>query len=465
VLSGDGRKLAAVESADGGRVVMWDLESGAGTVLDLEPSGWGWFFASPLLSHDGSELMLHGRGAGLTLFEVDYSRLDFQDSRGSSLGVALPSGWLAISEGEWFERPQTHRRQAALAAEQLVASPDGRFVGSAAPGSSRLWSPAQHLEIDRWVAPKGESIKAFTQDTVVTQVGYDTIRVYPRTDAGAATAIDTRHPDQQPLAFAANRPTRVAYEVDGHYEIHELGSASTLCRIDAHASEGQALSPDGLSFAVLDGAGGVQAWDVQTCRERERFALPEAKGEGEVQLRHGEDGSLRFRTRLGLNVIRSGQDRTIRIDEQCTTPDAGWSQLSPDGRMLLSCCNGRMPEHNPGRLWDVATGELIREFDLRGTTMQAQLSSDGRLILINAGQHEIAVLGIDDGRELFRVPGQLWSTEPAKTHEGEHGLVLDLATPDGLVTLPLSVPGLVAAACDVLARSELADRSALPCRR
>ncbi|PRQ03192.1 WD40 repeat domain-containing serine/threonine protein kinase [Enhygromyxa salina] len=459
-LSGDGRKLAAIETGGDGSVVVWDLESRAPALLELQPTGWGWYFSSPLLSHDGTELVLHGSGAGLTLYDVGAGRLDYAQSWGSSQAVALPSGWLAINEGEWFERPRAHPRQAAAFVDELVASVDGRFVASVSGGSARLWSPEAHLEVDRWSAPGRELIREFSDEVIVTQIGYGSLQVYPRAGASTPTAVDATYERTEVLEFASERPTRVVYNLDGRYEIRDLGAAAPLCQIDAHHSEGWALSSDGLTFAALDGAGGVQIWNVDTCDVRERFSWPEAEGQGELRLHFGVDRSLRARTALGLNVIRDGSGRTVRIDEQCVKEDAGWSQLSPDGRMLLSCCNSRAAEHNPGRLWDTATGELIREFDLRGYAMEAQISADNQLILINAGQREIAVVRIADGRELFRLPGRLWPMRSAKTRAGEHGLVLDLVTDDGgLVTLPLSVAGLVNAACEVLARSEFAERS------
>ncbi|KIG13086.1 Serine/threonine kinase PKN8 [Enhygromyxa salina] len=463
-LSGDGRKLASVE-ADRDALVIWDLETREGTQIDLEPATWGWFFSLPLLSHDGSELMLQGRGAGLTVFDVDAGRLSYMQSSGSAQGVALPHGWLAVSEGEWFERPNTRPRQAAAEAEALVASRDGRFVASVANGSARLWSPAPHLELDRFVAPERETIRAFSDEVVVTQIRYGAIQVYPRAGASTPSVVDSKYEGTQPLGFATDRPTRVAYEADQHYEVLELGAADPVCRIDARDSEGWALSPDGLVFASLDGAGVVQIWDIDTCRAREHFTVPEAKGQGEMRLHLRSDGALRLRTTLGLNVIRDASGQTFRVDEQCPSEDAGWSQLSPDGRLLLSSCNGLATEHNPGQLWDTASGGLIRELDLRGYDREPQLSSDGQLILINAGPREIAVLRLADGRELFRVPGRLSPTRPAKTRASEHGLVLEIVGDDGgLVTLPLSVPGLVDAACKLLARSELAERAAPHCR-
>ncbi len=465
-LSGDGRKLAVVENDGEGRLSVWDLETRTSAVLDFEPTQWGWSPVRPLLSHAGDEVLIDGAGAGLTLLDSTTNKPTYLQTWGTSRGVALPFGWLAVSSGEWTELPRPYSRQAATKVDTLVASTDGRLVATVSDAGSRLWTTGEQFELARWTPPSGEKIHGFSATEIVTRDKPGTLRVYPRRGAVVATQVDAEHLGLQPFDATADAPSRLVFKVDDKLEVHQLGSDRPLCRIETSPVKGWAIRSDGRQLAVLDDAKRIHVWDVDGCRELHSHEVPD----GKYMLEMAPNGTISIRTALGLTRIFTTEGGEVQIDEQCPAspagvPETGYSQLSADGRMLLTSCSGLVPAHNPGRLWDVQTGELIRELDLRGYEMEGRFSTDGRWVLYTAGPREIAVVRVADGRELVRIPGRFYPGTPAHTHDD----LLDVVISNGgtgehaLVTLPLSVEGLIAAACHVLDRSELAERVAGHC--
>ena len=470
-LSGDGSTLAVVDHSGDQQVVVWDLPTGTATVLDdLQPSGWGWAFCEIGLSQDGGELLIHGRGAGLGVYDLDRGRYDYTHSWGSSQATELGSGWVGINEGVWIELPRPRSRQAAAPAYRLVSSADGGFVVSVSGAGSRLWARgASEVEARTWAPPAGEVVLGFDAAQIVTDDKGGTLRVYPRGPEGEAdepsVVVALARPDRA-LAVARERPTRALIQVEDHLEVRDLGVSESTCRLPGDPGRLWKLSPDG-RLAAVDRGAQIVIWDLDACEERERYELPAGTSDELWLQEFAADGVLHLRGEQGLNLIRRADGRVVQVDEQCQRrANASYAQLSPDGRLLLSSCDGTTPEHHPTRLWDAVSGELVRDLDTRAYRGRGQFSSDGALALFNAGRHQLALVDLAEGRERFRVPGQLPARPGGMTlHAVGEGSFEYQRYGAGLVRVPSTVGALVDVACELLGRSELAERSASSCAR
>ncbi|EDM80610.1 serine/threonine kinase family protein [Plesiocystis pacifica SIR-1] len=469
-LSGDGSTLAAVEHDADGRVAVWDLTelgdladlSGSVTlegrvVESVAPTSWGWWFSNLALSHDGSELLTHGRGAGLGLFDLERDRVLHAQSWGSSTVAALPSGWLGISGSEWLELPRPESRQPATPARQLVASADGRFVATVSDLGASLWTAERAAAPEVWPAPEGEELIAFDGERAVTRGEGQRYRVYPRSGEGPVREDDSLA-GIYPVMLAAERVDRALVQLDGHVEVRELGG-STLCRLPGDPGLAWTISRDG-RLAARDSGERVDIWEVDSCRERERVALP---SEIYVLQTVTNAGALHLRTGHGHNLIHHADGSEQIIDQGCAYDQpTAYATLSPDGALLVGSCDAEAPETNPGQLWSTDTGEPLGTLDLREYRGVPRFSADGGALVFGVDTRRVAIVDVATGRERFRVLGRLGhGGKPEWVGDATH---FELAVFDGgIARMPLEVEGLVDAACSVLGRSELAERAATPC--
>jgi WD40 repeat protein len=191
-----------------------------------------------------------------------------------------------------------------------------------------------------------------------------------------------------------------------------------------------ALSPDGKTLAATEGAEGpVRLWDFASGKELATLCRmgPEVNG-----LAFSPDGGT---------LAVAAQDSTIRLFDvegrrelrrmKGVVESAGSLVFSPDGKMLASAVEGvsRVP---PIRLWDVATGELIRRLDGPRWSCTLAFSPDGK---------HLAAGGIDDseGKTLVRPAygksAWVWETATWKRRwllDGhEKGIYVLAFSPDG----------------------------------
>jgi WD40 repeat protein len=142
----------------------------------------------------------------------------------------------------------------------------------------------------------------------------------------------------------------------------------------------------------------------------------------------------------GKEVISAGHDNKLRIWNAANAaqrleiehPEPIWAlAVSPDGRHILTGTGGtlvgnpRVLEMNQGsdnvlRLWETATGKLVRE--MKGHTHAAytvDFSPDGRLAVSGSWDTTIRLWDLQTGEELSRIEG------------GQGGVMKVLFSPDG----------------------------------
>jgi len=256
-----GRRLL-MDSNEGGKAQLWDLESKQLRRLQSTNSGPVWF------DHDGNPRQLtHTQGGAFQLLDPER-------------GVALRDFSMEENPGNGALNPV------------LVVSSDATFAAAVVSGPADTrgikeeWVTVWNLASgDRSSAPRVRTnvvctALAFSPDNQCLALGYADGRVrtckLPGFEAGATLALrgsEIRclafHRDPRPPATATAERAWIlaAGAAGGKITIYETGSQSSLavCRGSAFGVQGVAFSPDGMTLASCGRAPGpARLWDVAT---------------------------------------------------------------------------------------------------------------------------------------------------------------------------------------------------------
>lgn len=449
-----------------------------------------------LSASDDSTLVLHDRRTGAVLLDID--RHD-----GAVTDVALDGrGSRALSGGADGRVLMWNLRDGSLAREfighsspvnAVAFSPTADIVAAgAADGSIILWDTqsgeiVQRLEdghngaiTDLGFAPDGDRIVTAGDDARMVSWFVATgerARVYlghsgriNRISISAdgsliasAAAVDNAvfiwdfdngtirrrlvgHADQPwDVAFGPNNDRIVTASQDGSVRIWDGSTGEPIARYLGHNAgvTAVAFSPDGLN--ILSGAqsGELRLWDIKSGAELVRFTdhnLPLYTVDYSPDGRLAVSGS--WDTTLTVWDVQT--NRTLRSFGQIgnTNPSFGHTDwivevdFNSDGSQVLSSSyDGRV------LLWDVNSGEIVREFDAGIKLWSSDLTSDDRLVAAGGEQgvlklwdyetgdlladleaHEGPIRGVNfspDGSQLLSGAGLdqwaiVWDTE---THE------------------------------------------------
>lgn len=448
----DGRQLFAggtctndgkVERAD----ILWDVVSGKPTFLNILPKETA---ARAMLSRDGQRLVLEDRTQRLHV--VDLSRPDEAFTlRGASPVTAIGFGpddlTLAVAHRNGMVRFWDLTTKQEKGKFQVVAesgdsavhgvwfTPDGEKLATAANHGLRLWDLKHILGRPLAVVERRrvDPIAPGAADIVVRELA--TLRAHPRdivsltispdsttlvtasgplpntTTAGAIKVWDlATHREKQsfsgtgPVAFTSNgaallcvRDTKEGLRIwniaDG-----DVGPAQMECRLDGPGQGAFSMSLDG-RLVLIGAQTKVRLCALPTLgalRVYRPAQLPAAA------LALAPDGTTFATAPMdGVSVITIADAKNGETTVQCKGHDQVVHCLtySPDGKQLASTGADKTV-----KVWEVATGALVRTLDLDAVGVQVAFGPDGKLLAVLTGEGRVHLWG-DVRRILDRAPG------------------------------------------------------------
>jgi WD40 repeat protein len=173
-----------------------------------------------------------------------------------------------------------------------------------------------------------------------------------------------------------------------HY-LHRLFQARQLAVFDGHTAAvlGLAFSPDGSRLASCGAAGSIRVWDRQS--RQQLFAL---------QSHAGEVRGVAF-SPDGRRLASGGDDRKVRLWDATDgrllgtleehSVEVACVAFSPDGALLASA--GGQVGRGELKLWDVASGKLLRTFPHTAPIVGVAFSPDGKHLAMARTDPAIAV--------------------------------------------------------------------------
>ena len=347
-------------------------------------------------------------------------------------------------------------------------------------------------------APRLRDVHRF-ENTIWTRRG-DWVRLHDLRDGRLLRRQRrTWAPIQEAWLAPVGSPRLALMAEDGSLDVFEATSGTYRCtirgegeraRLSPVASEEYepramlALSRDGRRIAVpagdnsdsalIRGLGGdlrISIWSTDTCEPLNMIVIPH---EGHVprpllELAFAEDGSLV--TRLGVTTFvhdASGR-RRFRTDDPCSfdhqIPEGGISELSPDGTLLLTSCDGQ------AFVWplsgeesvavDVGTGRADNS-DRYSTGERRSFFGDGDRVLLPHEGGDLIVWDLATASTSIRLRavGPIFVSATV-AFDGEH--IEHHERNDYLVTYAASRSGLIAAACRALTGTDAWDAVAKEC--
>jgi WD40 repeat protein len=282
-----------------------------------------------------------------------------------------------------------------------VFSPDGRSIASTGPNQER--------GVYLWDVATGRLVRHF----------FD-----PDDERGSWGAI----------AFSPDGKILLAGRFDGSVALWKADSGNLLWKAKEHVRDvmAAAFAPDGKQFATGGADGKVCLWNIAGGKPLLSFHTgekqPRPMGDwmggygGVAALAFSPDGNLLAAGNRHNAAIRIW-DLTARSVKAETPPGHGDGELhfiafARDGKQILSSGYWMKPREEAGiafpaknvqvpeiRLWDAATGKLVREFNTpepEAGQAEASLSADGK-ILATGGYGAVRIWNAVSGAPIGRI--------------------------------------------------------------
>ena len=194
-------------------------------------------------------------------------------------------------------------------------------------------------------------------------------------ESASLSAFDPDPVGTLTAAFTPDGSLVVRSRIDGDVDVLDAGTGERLHRLAAHreAPRALAISDDGRLLATGSPDRTIRIWDL----ERGIQVAKLEASENEVR----------------ALVFTPGGRQVVAGD--------GWKPVEQ-----LNVANFVMPEHSPIRVWDVASGELVRTLEGHSQPIRAlALHPDGRHLLSASQDRTLALWDLESGDQLATYRG------------------------------------------------------------
>jgi RNA polymerase sigma factor (sigma-70 family) len=445
--SPDGKTLGAIASRRG-RVELWDVATGQRLhAWDAHGQAYSVAFA-----RDGKTLLTHGRDKRVCFWDVDTGRLtreikdcptvwNFQDPQrqvaispeGSLLAAIRPkeSNEMAsvnqidiwdVATGKELRQlsvPKQEVPEGDWTAFRAVAwGADGQLVTAGPDSSVRIWDPATARVLRRipWGGSSWELALSRDGKHIATAPGGQTVRLIDLTKDQASDPFANLGAPGPPGEVAVS--SGLAVTTHGYAMLWDAATGKELRRLEHPSGIARVhLSADGRVLFAACGDNILRAWDTGTGQEKRDFELKNGSlgplravlGDAATTLALAPDGKVllaaaRPNAQIDVwNAVTGKIARTFK-GRQCYVYGLAFT---PEARTLVICFEDRTVE-----VWDVATGEKLRQFPLPEDkenavpgrpVFTAALSPDGSLLAFGSQDRFLVLKDMVTGQDIRRL--------------------------------------------------------------
>jgi WD40 repeat protein len=363
-----------ISSSFDGQVAVWDVASGHLLRAIPRNDNWGGYVQSIVLADDETTLVAcSGRGDNT---KPHVTRL-------------------------WDMATGDEKQRIPLTGNRLVITPDGKTLACAARANIELGDLADlvagktprvlggHSSAIHSLAlsPNGKLLASGSAD--------ETVRVWDVATGAELRVLSGYKGEVRAVAFTPDGDRIVMGVADGQVRVWNLGSDKVERALAGHKGvlRALAISPDGKSLVTAGEE--VNIWNLETGKIR---ATHRRNTYSVAFNRDGKFIACASGTRVTLYDTDSGTDRFAPTGHQGEVFSLA---VSPDGTTLaVGSDDGRAEPGATIKLWDVASGKLIRTFLRQGVrVLSLAYTPDGKELVAGQTAGTVAFWDVATGEE------------------------------------------------------------------
>jgi WD40 repeat protein len=221
------------------------------------------------------------------------------------------------------------------------------------------------------------------------------------------------------VAFSPDGQTLASGGYDKIVHLWDISTGAEIRRFEGHtdAVESVSFSPDGRTLITASDDRTARLWDVATGQELRRLAG------------HTNPVSSAVFAPDGKTIATASFDHTVKLWAAQPQPEyAPLDGVNPNSfsNVVKSTADGGFMVGaglDGLRLWDVQTGQVVRQYDAGNSMLSAAISPDGSLVLGGAGNGALVGWAAQTGQKLFSLTGhQVEVTGVAISPDGRYAL-------------------------------------------